>query len=199
VVSSCVTRRITILNGYRILHADNGKTISSGNLNDRQDWGSSHEVCLLKQLRTSPILLLLAYSFSGSILVASSDSHSAVPTSPGTIGAPDNHAPRPLLGDLLALLSAVFYALYVILLKVRIREESRIDMQLFFGFVGLVNILCCWPMGILLHLIGAEQFDLPTTRQAVVAILLNVSVYICSRSALVSRFWLISDGNNTLK
>ncbi|KDQ30683.1 hypothetical protein PLEOSDRAFT_1074969 [Pleurotus ostreatus PC15] len=37
--------------------------------------------------------------------------------------------------DSLALLSAVFYALYVILLKVRIKSESRIDMQLFFGFM----------------------------------------------------------------
>jgi solute carrier family 35 protein F5 len=69
----------------------------------------------------------------------------------------------------------MFYALYVILLKVRIHEESRIDMQLFFGFVGLVNILCCWPMGVFLHFIGAERFELPTTRQAVIAIVLNVS------------------------
>ena len=96
---------------------------------------------------------------------------------------PDNHSPRPLLGDLLALLSAIFYALYVILLKVRIREESRINMQLFFGFVGLTNILCCWPMGFFLHFIGVERFELPTTRQAVIAILLNVGV-VSSRLAL---------------
>lgn len=47
-------------------------------------------------------------------------------------------------------------------------------MQLFFGFVGLFNILCSWPMGFFLHFIGAEKFELPTTQQAIVAILLNV-------------------------
>lgn len=86
-----------------------------------------------------------------------------------------NHAPRPLLGDSFALASAIFYALYVILLKVRIRDEARVDMQLFFGFVGLINILCCWPMGFFLHFIDVEKFELPTTRQVVFAILLNVS------------------------
>jgi len=125
-------------------------------------------------------------SLAGSILVASSDSRSGLPTKPAppinnfAAEAPDNHAPRLLLGDLLALLSAMFYALYVILLKVRIREESRIDMQLFFGFVGLINILCCWPMGFVLHFIGAERFELPTTRQAVIAILLNMGITLSS-------------------
>jgi solute carrier family 35 protein F5 len=36
-------------------------------------------------------------------------------------------------GDALALLSAFCYAIYVILLKVRIGDEERVDMQLFFG------------------------------------------------------------------
>ena len=61
----------------------------------------------------------------------------------------------------MALLSALFYALYVTLLKVRIRSESRIDMQLFFGFVGLFNILMTWPIGVILHLTGIETFELP--------------------------------------
>lgn len=118
------------------------------------------------------------FSFTGSLLVASSDSSSNQPAGAPPSMNEDNHAPRPVWGDLLALLSAVFYALYVILLKVKIREESRIDMQLFFGFVGLVNILFCWPMGFLLHFIGAEPFELPSTQQAVISILLNV----CMRS-----------------
>lgn len=79
------------------------------------------------------------------------------------------------LGDLLALTSALFYALYVTLLKVRIKSESRIDMQLFFGFVGLVNILACWPIGLLLHLAGLELFEIPPTRKAWQTILVNVS------------------------
>jgi solute carrier family 35, member F5 len=75
---------------------------------------------------------------------------------------------------LLALASAVFYALYVILLKVQIKEESRIDMQLFFGFVGLFNAIGGLPIAALLHVIGAEKFELPTTKKAVGALLINV-------------------------
>lgn len=81
-----------------------------------------------------------------------------------------------LLGDSLALLSALFYAVYVILLKVRIRSESRIDMQLFFGFVGLFNIIGCWPIGVLLHLTGVEKLELPTASRVVVGLLVNVSL-----------------------
>ncbi|KAL4064932.1 hypothetical protein V8B97DRAFT_1985568, partial [Scleroderma yunnanense] len=82
----------------------------------------------------------------------------------------------PIIGDILALLSSFFYAVYLIYLKVQIKDESRIDMQLFFGFVGLFNILLCWPGALLLHLIGIEHFELPSTRQAVVAILINMFI-----------------------
>lgn len=81
----------------------------------------------------------------------------------------------PVLGDFLAFLSAVFYALYVVFLKVQIREESRIDMQLFFGFVGLFNIFLSWPMGVVLHLVGIERFEIPHTRNAITIIVVNVS------------------------
>lgn len=80
-----------------------------------------------------------------------------------------------MFGDALALASAMFYAGYVILLKVRIRDESRIDMQLFFGFVGLFNTISCWPMALFLHWTGVEPFELPSTHKAVVALLINVS------------------------
>lgn len=86
--------------------------------------------------------------------------------------------PYPVLGDVLALLSAVFYSLYVILLKVRIKEESRIDMQLFFGFVGLFNVIMLWPIALILHLSGVETISAPPTTGALIAVLVNVSVQI---------------------
>lgn len=87
---------------------------------------------------------------------------------------------RITLGNVLALLSALFYAMYIILLKVCIKAEYRIDMQLFFGFVGLFNIVGCWPVGFILHLTGAEIFELPHTKQAVYSILINVrSIAFC--------------------
>lgn len=86
----------------------------------------------------------------------------------------------PITGDILALLSALFYALYVTLLKVRVRVESRVDMQLFFGFVGLFNIVACLPIGVILHFARVERFELPTSKKAVVIILISVCVSRCS-------------------
>ena len=44
-------------------------------------------------------------------------------------------APRRVVGDALALLSAMLYAVYVSLLKSRAGDESRLNLALFFGFV----------------------------------------------------------------
>lgn len=120
-------------------------------------------------------------SFIGVILVSSSDSPSKQPdyldsnalVLGGTISL-------IALGNILALLGALFYAMYVILLKLRIKAEYRIDMQLFFGFVGLFNILACWPVGLILHLAGVETFELPHTKQAVYAILINMAITLLS-------------------
>ena len=48
-------------------------------------------------------------------------------------------------------------------------------MQLFFGFVGLFNIVVCWPIGIILHFTGVERFEVPGTSRVVVGLLVNVS------------------------
>lgn len=40
---------------------------------------------------------------------------------------------RPVLGDFAAILSACFYAVYVILLKKKVGDEDRADMQLMLG------------------------------------------------------------------
>lgn len=49
-------------------------------------------------------------------------------------------------------------------------------MQLFFGFVGLFNIVVCWPVGLVLHLTGGEVFESPEGGRMWGAILINVSV-----------------------
>ncbi|KAN0125193.1 hypothetical protein V8E52_001745 [Russula decolorans] len=127
-------------------------------------------------------------SFAGVILVSLSDSGDAPPA---TRPSPTPSSGRPLLmgiqggehsllGDSLALLSALFYAVYVILLKVRIRSESRIDMQLFFGFVGLFNIIGCWPIGVLLHLTGVERVELPNSGRVVAGLLVNMAITLSS-------------------
>lgn len=122
------------------------------------------EVC--KCFATDVYLSVMA-SFSGVTLVSLADSSKQTLPKPPKVPSPNPPnsvlppPSNPLLGDFLALLSALFYALYLILLKLRIRTESRIDMQLFFGFVGLFNILFLWPVGVVLHLTGLEKWGMP--------------------------------------
>jgi solute carrier family 35 protein F5 len=61
-----------------------------------------------------------------------------------------------IVGDAFALAGAVIYAGYAVYLKTRL-DERRVHMPMFFGFVGLFNILLMWPLGLVLHFTGWEQ------------------------------------------
>ena len=141
-------------------------------------------------------------SFAGVILVSLSDSTaspdggpSAPTTTANLIASRHLGFADAVLGDGLALLSAVFYALYVILLKIRIKEESRIDMQLFFGFVGIFNVLMLWPFGVILHFTGVEKMELPHTNRAWTAVLVNVRDSNVMHRLIVELEWFLSDAN----
>lgn len=72
----------------------------------------------------------LTCSFIGVILVTRSDSTAEA----ASVEATGTNIPtHPILGDVLSLLSAAWYSIYVILLKVRIGDESRADTQLLLG------------------------------------------------------------------
>jgi len=86
----------------------------------------------------------------------------------------------------------------VVLLKVRIKNENRIDMQLFFGFVGLFNILGCWPLGFILHWTGVEVFELPTKAIEWYAIIINVRSAILPSIVLTDET-LVVDGHHLVK
>jgi solute carrier family 35 protein F5 len=82
----------------------------------------------------------------------------------------------PLIGDILALLGAIFYGCYTTLLKLRIGTEDRIDMSLFFGFVGAFNVLLLWPVIPILNYIGLETFEIPMNPTLWAIILLNAFI-----------------------
>jgi hypothetical protein len=65
-------------------------------------------------------------------------------------------------GDGLALFSACCYGAYCSLLKYKIRDENQVNMPMFFGYVGLFNMLILWPVIIVLHYTGIEPFELPS-------------------------------------
>jgi solute carrier family 35 protein F5 len=120
-------------------------------------------------------VLSAAASFIGVVLVTRSDSTIESTTLAAT-GAPAH----PVLGDALALLSALFYSIYVILLKVRLGDESRADTQLMLGFAGLFNIIFLIPVFPALHYFGWETFELPPTKGAWVIIIINMLITLSS-------------------
>ena len=77
------------------------------------------------------------------------------------------------VGDILAFTSAVMYGVYTTLMKKRIGDESRVDMPLFFGFVGLFNIMTLLPGFFVLHFTGIETFELPPTRRILAIVLVS--------------------------
>ncbi|CAE6475449.1 unnamed protein product, partial [Rhizoctonia solani] len=121
-------------------------------------------------------------SFTGSVLVSLADSPGSPrgPTAEIPGFSSDHSHPEAIFGDFLALGSALFYALYVVLLKVWIGDESRINMQLFFGFVGIFNTLAFWPIGVLLHYTHIEVFELPSSKKALYVVLLNMFITLSS-------------------
>lgn len=123
-------------------------------------------------------------SFFGVLTVTRADAKATHDLFGAPVPGGGRHTPAaPLAGDLLALASAGFYAVYVILLKRRIGHEARISMPLFFGFVGLFNILAMWPVGLLLHCTGAETLSLPHGHAIWAGVVLNMAITVLSDMA----------------
>ena len=69
------------------------------------------------------------------------------------------------IGDALALGSAVLYGLYTVYMKKKVGDEGRVDMLMFFGFVGAINMLVLWPFFFVFDYTGVEEFVMPPTRR----------------------------------
>jgi len=110
-------------------------------------------------------------SFFGVVLIAWADRYTT------HLAMAPSH---PLLGDTLALISALCYAGYVTLLKVRIGSEDRISMPLFLGFVGAFNIVAFWPLGLALHMLDIERFEVPQDAIMWSGVLVNMLITVFS-------------------
>lgn len=98
-------------------------------------------------------------------------------------GSFPHKTPRELaIGDVMAFVSAVLYGFYTVFMKAKIGDETKVNMPLFFGLVGLSNVLLLWPGFIILHFTGIEPFELPPTSRILNIVLIN------SASSLVSDF-----------
>lgn len=77
------------------------------------------------------------------------------------------------IGDTLAFGSAVMYAIYTTVLKKKVGSDFRVNMPLFFGFVGLFNIVALLPGLVIFHLAGLERFELPPTKRILSIVLVS--------------------------
>ncbi|EKG15621.1 hypothetical protein MPH_07056 [Macrophomina phaseolina MS6] len=125
-------------------------------------------------------LLGVLASLAGVVLISTVDIS-------GTNNSDENRGSFPsktqgeiALGDALAFLSAVMYGFYAVLMKKRIEDESRVNMPLFFGLVGLFNVLLLWPGFILLHMTGIETFELPPNARVTAIVIINSTTSLVS-------------------
>ncbi|ETS65155.1 hypothetical protein PaG_00216 [Moesziomyces aphidis] len=112
----------------------------------------------------------------GVAAVTFADRETATATGMVKRSAVERGPPNAPMGDMLALLSAFLYSLYVMLLKTRIGSEDRISMPLMFGIVGAINICALWPVLPLLHYSGVEEFELPPSAHIWAGVVVNMAI-----------------------
>ncbi|KAL5702695.1 hypothetical protein ACHQM5_027875 [Ranunculus cassubicifolius] len=71
-------------------------------------------------------------------------------------------ASKPVLGDVLALVSSAFYAVYITLIRKKIPDEDdkvgKPSMAQFLGFLGLFNLLLFLPAALILYFVTPKPF-----------------------------------------
>ena len=80
------------------------------------------------------------------------------------------------IGDLYAIGGAILYATYLVLIRRKVGEDRKLDMPLFFGFVGLFGALFFWPGFFLLHYTHVEKFELPPDLKTWLLLILNAVI-----------------------
>jgi len=76
------------------------------------------------------------------------------------------------MGSLWTLAGAFFYSSYIVFLRRKIDHEDKLDVPMFFGFVGLFSFMLLWPLFPILHFTNHERFELPN-RPQIIAMLVN--------------------------
>ncbi|XWS31295.1 hypothetical protein CRYUN_Cryun23aG0064800 [Craigia yunnanensis] len=78
-------------------------------------------------------------------------------------------ASNPVLGDILALVSAALYAVYVTLIRKKLPDDDeksgRASMAQFLGFLGLFNLFIFLPFAVILNVTNLESFNTLSWKQ----------------------------------
>ncbi|AEO62626.1 uncharacterized protein THITE_2061844 [Thermothielavioides terrestris NRRL 8126] len=129
--------------------------------------------CALTKIEVFTVRKLIGVlaSLAGVVLISSVDLSGANDDNRGSF--PHKSTAQIAIGDAMAFFSAIIYGVYVTVMKRRVGNEDRVDMPLFFGLVGLINVLLLWPGFFLLHYTGIEPFELPPTASVWTIIAVN--------------------------
>lgn len=103
-------------------------------------------------------LISVLLCMAGTIIVSLGDSQTGLTT-----------ASNPLLGDILALVSAALYAVYITLIRKKLPDDDgksgQASMAQFLGFLGLFNLIIFLPVALILNFTKLEPFNLLTWEQ----------------------------------
>ncbi|KAM3341207.1 putative vacuolar membrane protein [Capsicum galapagoense] len=95
----------------------------------------------------------------GTIIVSLGDSNSAS----------NKVASNPVLGDILSLVSAALYAVYITLIRKKLPDDEgksgHVSMAQFLGYLGLFNMLIFLPVPLVLNFANLEPFNTLTWKQ----------------------------------
>ncbi|XP_023322132.1 solute carrier family 35 member F5 [Eurytemora carolleeae] len=68
-------------------------------------------------------------------------------------------------GALWALSGSLSYSAYIVFLRRKIDHEDKLDVPMFFGFVGFFTFISLWPLFLVLHYTELEVFEWPNKTQ----------------------------------
>ncbi|CAK7349351.1 unnamed protein product [Dovyalis caffra] len=104
-------------------------------------------------------LLSVLLCMAGTIIVSLGDSETGLSAV----------SSKPLLGDILALISAGFYAVYITLIRVKLPDDDgksgHASMAQFLGYLGLFNFIIFLPVALVVDLTNLEPFHKLTWNQ----------------------------------
>lgn len=113
-------------------------------------------------------LICVATSLIGVVMINVSDRGS--PEGDGNKFKPKN----PALGNLLALAGAMCYALYLLLMKMKVGTGNKTtNERILFGWVGVCSFTVGVPVLFLVHITGIEEFSLPPNKTVALMIMIN--------------------------
>lgn len=133
-------------------------------------------VLILREAYSTRKILCIAACLAGTALVTLSDSRESGGGS--------------VLGDMLTVVSAAVYAAYTVVMKAKMRDDHGANVQLFFGYVGLLTVLVLTPIVGVMQWLGTSRLQdipLPAVGLVLVEGLLDyvLADYLWARSVLL--------------